>query len=158
MYSMNIADRRLFAFKLPPLRADNGPAGGLPQALSGPHLGHGTRNDALMLIGVRFVVRRCFSAPQSRSASPLPPIRSCCSSTPPPPSPAPPRAAGRSIRSAVLRNRRFASSFDSLCGCDCSQGQGRRRRGRAAACRALLPNAALMARSTCRRQRRTDGC
>ena len=61
---MNIADRRLFAFKLPPLRADNGPAGGLPQALSGPHLGHGTRDDALMLIGVHFVVRRCFSAPQ----------------------------------------------------------------------------------------------
>ena len=68
---MNIADRRLFAFKLPPLRADNGPAGGLPQALSGPHLGHGTRDDALMLIGVQFVVRRCFSAPQSRSASPF---------------------------------------------------------------------------------------
>jgi hypothetical protein len=39
---MNIADLQqifgVFAFKLPPLRAHNGPAGGLPRVLSGLRL------------------------------------------------------------------------------------------------------------------------
>ena len=45
-----------------------------------------------MRIGVRVGVIRCFSAPQSRSASLPRRLRSCCSSAPPPPSPAPPRS------------------------------------------------------------------
>ena len=42
-----------------------------------------------MLVDLRFVASRCFSAPQSRSASLPRRLRSCCSSAPPPTFPRP---------------------------------------------------------------------
>jgi len=85
-----------------------------------------------VLIGVRFVVSRCLSAPQRPICfSPSsPPLR--CSSVPPPPSPAPPRAAGRSTRPAVRHNHRIvhahARAFRCCWCAGRGEGGGRRRR------------------------------
>ena len=95
------------AFKPLPLVTLSGPGEGLPQVLCGPLLADDARGELKMRIDVRVGAIRCFSAPQTRSASLPRRIRSCCSSTPPPPCPAPPRAAGRSIR--PLRDRIIAS-------------------------------------------------
>ena len=114
----------VFAFKLPPLRAHNGPAGGLPRVLSGPSLGNGTRGELRMLADVRFVSRPVLSAPQTRSASLPRHLLSCCSSAPPPPSPAPPRAAGRSARPTVWQIRWFSPPYCSALCCYWCAGRG----------------------------------
>jgi hypothetical protein len=116
----------VFAFKLPPLRAHNGPAGGLPRVLSGPSLGNGTRSELRMLADVRFVSRPVLSAPQNRSASLPRRPRSCCSSAPPPPSPAPPRARPFDP-AAVLRDHQISPThaLPVRCFCRCAgRGQG----------------------------------
>ena len=118
----------MFAFKLPPLRAHNGPAGGLPRVLSGPSLGNGTRGELRMLADVRFVSRLVLSAPQNRSASLPRHLLSCCSSAPPPPSPAPPRARpfDPACRVKQLSIRCFSPPYGSAsCCCWCAgRGQG----------------------------------
>ena len=94
-----------------------------------------------MLVGVRFVVRRCFSAPQrpicfSLSSHSQLLLESAAAAFP--------RPAARSTPfdpAAVLSICPFAPSYDSLCGCGCSQRQGRRRRARAASWRALFESA-----------------
>ena len=57
------------AFKLLPLVTLSGPGEGLPQVLCGPLLADDTRGEPEMRIDVRVGAIRCFSAPQSRSAS-----------------------------------------------------------------------------------------
>ena len=113
---------------MPPLRAHNGPAGGLPRVLSGPSLGNGTRGELRMLADVRFVSRPVLSAPQNRSASLPRHLLSCCSSAPPPPSPAPPRARpfDPACRVKQLSICCFSSPYDSAsCCCWCAgRGQG----------------------------------
>eukprot|EP01043_Picozoa_sp_COSAG02_P003158 COSAG02_NODE_75_length_41389_cov_106.665762_32_plen_180_part_00 len=118
----------MFAFKLPPLRAHNGPAGGLPRVLSGPSLGNGTRGELRMLADVRFVSRLVLSAPQNRSASLPRHLLSCCSSAPPPPSATPPRARpfDPACRVKQLSIRCFSPPYGSAsCCCWCAgRGQG----------------------------------
>jgi len=59
-------------------------------------------------------------------------LRSCCSRAPPPPSPALPRAAGRSIRPAVLQNHHISPTHALAVRCCRCAGRGERggRRGR----------------------------
>ena len=123
----------VFAFKLPPLRAHNGPAGGLPRVLSGPSLGNGTRGELRMLADVRFVSRPVLSAPQTRSASLPRHLLRCCSSAPPPPSPAPPRARPFDPACCVEKLTVFCPCAGSCLVAAvrrCKGGDGRGERGR----------------------------
>ena len=74
-----------------------GPAEGLPQVLSGPLLAQQTWRELLMLVDVRIGKIRCFSAPQSRSASLPRRLWAASPHTRRLSPPAPPRAACRSI-------------------------------------------------------------
>ena len=68
------------AFKLLPLVTLSGPGEGLPQVLCGPLLADDACGEPKMRIGVRVGAIRCFSAPQSRSASLPRRLRCHCSS------------------------------------------------------------------------------
>ena len=86
------------AFKLLPLVTLSGPGEGLPQVLCGPLLADDACGEPKMRIGVRVGAIRCFSAPQSRSASLPRRLWAASPHTRRPSPPAPARAACRSIR------------------------------------------------------------
>ena len=142
------------AFKLLPLVTLSGPGEGLPQALCGPLLADDACGELKMRIDVRVGAIRCFSAPQTRSASLPRRLRCHCSRAPLPAFPRPSARSRPFDPAAVRKSCLFAPLHDSLCGCCCSQGKGRRRRERAGSSCTILRHDKDDDRRTGRRWRR----